>query len=57
MLQEEIFPSLLYEDGYIPVYFQQDEALSHFGIHVHQLLDQQFPGAWISRCGPVEWSR
>ena len=47
MLQEEIFQSLLYEDSNFPVYFQQDGAPSHFGIHVRQWLDQQFSGVWI----------
>lgn len=55
MLQEEIFPSLLNKDGNFPVYFQQDGTPSHFGIHVRQWLDQQFPDAWIGRRGPVEW--
>ena len=39
MLQEEIFPSLLYEDGNFTVYFQQDGASSHLGIQVSQWLD------------------
>ena len=41
MLQEEIFPSQLYEDGNLTVYFQQNGTPSHFGIHVQQWLDQQ----------------
>lgn len=55
MLQEEIFSSLLYQDGNFPAYFQQDGAPSHFGIHVCHWLDKQFPGAWIGGRGPVEW--
>ena len=54
MLQEEIFPSLIYEEGNSPVYFRQDGAPSHFGIYVRQLLDRQFPGAWNCRRSPVE---
>ena len=41
---EEIFPSLLYEDGNFPAYFQQDGVALYFGFHVHQWLDQQF---WV----------
>ena len=55
MLQEEILPSLLNEEGDYPVYFQQDGAPPHYGIQVHRFLDQQFPDAWIGRRGPVEW--
>ena len=55
MLQEEILPSLLYEDGNFPVYFQQDGASSHFSIHIRQWLGQLFPGAWIGQRGPIEW--
>ena len=54
MLQEEILPSLLNEEGDYPVYFQQDEAPLHYGIQVRRFLDQQFPDAWIGRRGPVE---
>ena len=54
LLQKEISPSLLYEDGNFQVYFQQDGAPSHFGIHLRQWFDQQFPGAFIGRRGPVE---
>ena len=50
-----MFPSLLYKGGNFPGYFQQDGAPSHFGIHERQWLDQQFPGAWSGRRGPVKW--
>ena len=49
VLQEEISPFLLYEDGNFPIYFQQDGAPSHLGIHVRLWLDQLFAGAWPPR--------
>uniref|UniRef100_A0AAR2LZP8 Tc1-like transposase DDE domain-containing protein n=1 Tax=Pygocentrus nattereri TaxID=42514 RepID=A0AAR2LZP8_PYGNA len=55
MLQETVFPSILNEDGSFPCYFQQDGAPPHYGTGVHQWLNVQFPGHWISHCGPVEW--
>ena len=55
MLQEEILPSLLNEEGVYPVYFQQDGAPPHYGPEVRRYLDHQFPKAWIGRRGPVEW--
>ncbi|CAM1324679.1 Uncharacterised protein r2_g3343 [Pycnogonum litorale] len=55
MLQEEILPSLLNEEGDYPVYFQQDGAPPHYGLQVRRYLDHQFPEAWIGRRGPVEW--
>ena len=55
MLQEEILPSLLNEEGDYPVYFQQDGAPPHYDIQVRRFLDQQFPDASFGRRGPVEW--
>lgn len=55
MLQEEIVPSLLNEDGEFPEFFQQDGAPPHFGVSVRAWLDQQFPNRWIGRGGPIEW--
>ena len=55
MLQEEILPSLLNEEGDYPVYFQQDGAPPHYGLQVRWYLDHQFPEAWIGQRGPV-WS-
>ena len=48
MLQEDIFPSLLYEDGNFQICFQQDGAPSHFGIRIRQCRSA------VSRC--VDWS-
>ena len=45
MLQEEIFPSQLNEEGDYPVYLQQDGSPPHYGIQVRRFLDQQFPDA------------
>lgn len=39
MLQKGIFPSLLYKSSNFPVYFQQDEAPFHFGIHVRRCVN------------------
>ena len=37
-------------------WFQQDGTLPHYAVKVRDFLDEQFPGRWISRPGPVEWS-
>ena len=39
MLQEEILPSLLNEEGDCPIYFQEAGAPPHFGLQVHQYLN------------------
>lgn len=41
MSQEDIFLSLLYEGGNVPVYFQLDGAPSYFSNYVCQGLDRQ----------------
>ena len=56
ILQEEIFPSLLSENGNFPAYFQQDGAPLRYGIQVRQYLNQILSDAWIGRRGPVEGS-
>lgn len=55
MLKNDIIMSILDESGDFPAFFQQDGAPPHYGTEVRQWLDQQFPGHWIGRRGPVEW--
>ena len=35
--------------------YQQDGASSHYSLNARQLLDDNLPGRWIGRRGPVEW--
>ena len=37
------------------IIWQQDGAPPHFGLQVRASLDQQFPGRWIGRAGPIPW--
>jgi hypothetical protein len=53
MLEEEAFGSVLNGDGEFPTWFQQDGAPVHYSIQVREFVDQQFPGHWIGRRGPV----
>jgi hypothetical protein len=55
MFEEEAFASVLNEGGEFPTRFPQDGAPAHYSIRVREFLDQQFPGHWIGRRGPVEW--
>uniref|UniRef100_A0AAX7UMF9 Uncharacterized protein n=1 Tax=Astatotilapia calliptera TaxID=8154 RepID=A0AAX7UMF9_ASTCA len=50
-----MFLSLCTEAGTFPEFFQQDGAPPHYGCQVRAFLDEQFPGKWIGRRGPVEW--
>uniref|UniRef100_A0AAR2K5X1 Transposase Tc1-like domain-containing protein n=1 Tax=Pygocentrus nattereri TaxID=42514 RepID=A0AAR2K5X1_PYGNA len=43
------------EAGTFPEFFQQDGAPPQYGCQVQAFLDEQFPGKWIGRRGPVEW--
>jgi hypothetical protein len=36
-------------------FFQQDGAPPHYANTVNAFLDQQFPGKWIGRRGPIAW--
>uniref|UniRef100_A0AAZ1XUQ9 DUF4817 domain-containing protein n=1 Tax=Oreochromis aureus TaxID=47969 RepID=A0AAZ1XUQ9_OREAU len=55
LLHDDAFPSLCTEAGTFPEFFQQDGAPPHYGCQVQAFLDEQFPGKWIGRRGPVEW--
>ncbi|CAH0382002.1 unnamed protein product [Bemisia tabaci] len=37
------------------MFFQQDGAPVHFKISVRTFLNQQYPGRWIGRGGPIAW--
>lgn len=53
MLQEYAVPQI--EDRQPNVYYQQDGAPPHWGLHVRNYLDEQFPERWIGRDGPISW--
>ena len=36
--------------------FQQDGAPAHYARQVRTFLDQQFPGRWLGRNGPLVWA-
>jgi hypothetical protein len=55
MPEEQALASVLNEDGELPTWFQHIGAPAHYSIRVREFLDQQFPGHWIERRGPVEW--
>jgi hypothetical protein len=55
MLRDDVLPTLLNPQGDFPTFFQQDGAPPHYATEVRQFLDEQFPGHWIGRRGPVEW--
>ena len=63
LLRNRIIPNLitLYHDQYNyrtlrnDIWFQQDGAPPHFGIHVRNYLNETFPGRWIGRRGSIEW--
>lgn len=38
------------------LYFQHDGAPPHFTLGVRSILDENFPGRWIGRGGPVLWA-
>lgn len=51
-----LFPSAV--DADIPnetIWFQQDGAPPHYGIHVRHYLDAIFDNRWIGRRGHIEW--
>jgi len=38
------------------MWLQQDGAPPHYARAAREVLDQMFPGRWIGRSGPVDWS-
>ncbi len=51
MLQTFFWPKVQDQD----CYFQQDGAPPHYAREVRHWLDENFPGKWIGRRGPIEW--
>jgi len=37
------------------IVFQQDGASAHYTITVSDYLNQEYPGKWIGRHGPIQW--
>lgn len=55
---QTVLPELLAEVPVISrrfMYFQQDGAPAHYSRVAREYLDQQYPGRWIGRGGPVAW--
>ena len=38
------------------LYFQHDEAASHYAVIVREWLDEKVPGSWNGRRGFFDWS-
>lgn len=62
MLENAIEPLILQilednqnEFGNLEITFQQDGAPAHYYFAVRRYLDEEYPGRWIGRRGPVEW--
>lgn len=53
-LREEVIPTLQL-NRYKHHYYQQDGASVHWTIVARHLLDDNLPGRWIGRSGPIEW--
>ena len=37
------------------MYYQNDGAPAHYGLHVREWLSENFPRRWIGRNGPIPW--
>lgn len=57
MLRDQIIPAIrnLTGGNLDEIYFQQDGAPAHYGIHVRRYLDATFHDRWIGRRGTIEW--
>jgi hypothetical protein len=53
MLENFVFPQIAEVYGLI---FQQNGAPPHFGAIVRTVLGERFPGRWIGRGGPINWT-
>jgi len=51
-----VWPILCGWENINELVFMHDGALSHFALSVRAWLDQKFPGLWLGRRGPHEWS-
>ena len=57
MLRMQILPALVNHPQKERLIFQQDGAPPHFGIHVREFLNVEFPNRWIGRRGSLmEWA-
>ena len=54
LLTEYVSPQL--EQYQLQVIFQQDGAPPHWGLQVHQFLNDIFPERWIGLDGPIPWA-
>ena len=53
MLEGFAFPHI--EDLQPNIIFQQDDALPHWALVLRAILNEKFPGRWISQDGPTAW--
>ena len=49
------YVSLKLEQYQPHVIFQQDDAPLHWGLEVHQFLNETFPDRWIEHDSPIPW--
>jgi len=56
MLKEYFHPILFRKRIVNSVIFQQDGAPPYFGVDVRAWFNEKFPGRWIGRRGPIEWT-
>jgi hypothetical protein len=43
------------EENLVDLHYQQDGAPAHFQRDVRNYLDNEYPGRWIGRSGPIQW--
>lgn len=56
MLEHQIYPAIrAATNNSGEVWFQQDGAPPHYGLHVREYLNTIFPNRWIGRRGSIEW--
>lgn len=52
---QNILPVLLENENIERIIFQHDGAPPHFRLIVTEFLNQNFPGRWVGRGGPIPW--
>lgn len=55
MIPNNFKNKLIFLQSNQPVWFQQDGSSVHSARIVTEYLDENFPGRWIGRHGPVKW--
>ena len=55
VLEGTLVPSLHDIDRDHDMIFQQDGAPPHYATAVRQFLNDEFPGRWLGRRGPLKW--